>query len=240
MKKILISVLLTIAVFPLACSKGTDNNGTDKTFQETWFPMEVGMRWTYVGGYPFDTSTTTAIAETTINSVNGVICLSSSRHDSIKGISYLFADQDSAWSIGYYHTLNTFLRFPFVEGDWVLLGVDKLNIDEYGDTVDGDFYYYIAYQDSVTVPAGTFDPCWRIEDTYVYYSYHGTADTSLERTRWYGEDAGIIKMSYPYEVNIKELLSFETNVDVDTLWPLPEDTTRARPRKFDIMGRIIR
>jgi len=200
MKRLLISLIPTIiilSIFVVACDKKGEGGG------EEFYPTPDGATWTYsislTGDYLSDSENsnfgllniisnyaTTQQSQTTMR-INGtdqhqtagtVDILEASVDDSpFIIVYYIFIDENEG---RWYYALDDdthwlLLKFPLTSGKtW--------DFDLYGSTVTAK----IIGEESVTVPAGTFKNCIKIE-----YSQEGIVGDRI----WFSADVGMVRIN---------------------------------------------
>lgn len=195
--------LLPLVVFIVSCNG--EHDGTD------YLPLAVGNQWTYAMTYRMitidtlqvtGTSTTEITSDTALNNNLEVLeQVTTTTWDSLLPNSvdttyllltddYLFIYDDLADT-----DPDTSLVLPFGAGNaWVV----------YADTTD-TLSAEVLGQETVTVPAGSYNSCWNVEYT------------SLGQTQndWFAQDVGIVKNLMVIDQQtiviefLKELVSFD-------------------------------
>ncbi len=223
-------IAFTLCLLFIACESEDDDNPPDATFQEQWFPMEIGYRWTVQTQYWDSTlyiATRTVVAESTID---GYTCYAV-RYDyppeyHEPEFDWWHVFEDSV----YWPTKQYSYDFPFEENGWQ----HHYSIVGWSPdvTIVYNHYWKTTSGHSIEVIAGYFDNCWITEEVVVSHnSSNDEIDTSYntERIYYLARDIGWIKGPD------FELISFETDIDVSDLWPLPEGRNRPR-QELSITG----
>jgi len=228
-------IALMLCLLFVACDSEDDDNPPTATFQEQWFPMEIGYRWTEQETNWDSTTiimTRTVVAETTID---GYPCYAMrydyppEYHEPEFDWWHVFED-----SI-YWPTWQYSYDFPFEKGNWQY----RISLCAFDSTLTVittqlDYYWVMTSGHSVDVIAGQFDNCWMTEDVSVSHDLIADeVDTSynMDRSYYLARDIGWVKGPD------FELISFETGIDVSDLWPMPEGQKRPRP-ELTITGHL--
>jgi hypothetical protein len=225
-------IAFTLCLFFVACDSEDDDNPPEATFQEQWFPMEIGYRWTEQTQYWDSTlyiATRTVVAESTID---GYTCYAV-RYDyppeyHEPEFDWWHVFEDSV----YWPTRQYSYDFPFEENEWQHLYSIAAFDTTFTVIIHIDYYWVTTSGHSVEVIAGQFDNCWMIEDVSVSHDLvTDEIDTSYhaERSYYLARNIGWVK-GYDFE-----LISFETDIDVSDLWPMPEGRNRPR-QELSITG----
>ncbi|MGC9314513.1 MAG: hypothetical protein ACP5G4_02660 [bacterium] len=233
-----------IAIVFFACDKGTDSNEPRiKTFQETWFPVEVGYRWTD-SLYHMAIGTKTVVNDTSINGHSAFAVRYDYTDDYAEThIVFWFVNSDSAWLMVPEDSTRPqsqwrVASFPFIAGIWseTPWAVSAWT-DEEGDTIGEVQHFGVPYgQEEIEVPAGLFEDSWRVDLKMILIDSLGIIDTSdFFTSDYFGKNVGWIKIQ---EQTI--LMSFETDVDVDTLWPLPDVRSSGERRRYNRLGYVVK
>ncbi|MEO0206810.1 MAG: hypothetical protein ABIL22_09090 [candidate division WOR-3 bacterium] len=178
MKKLL--VLVPVVLFLISCGGG----------EKDYWPIAVGNVWNYQTIATITTPDTTmtdsstmkieVTRETTLDNNTAVFEIVSSGEDYADTSYWQKTDNYFFWYDNKAETEpDTILTLPIEEGDSWTVHKDS----SYTETIR------ITGKESVTVPAGTYDDCWKAMDIYTY----GTmAETSYI---WLAPDVGWIKMT---------------------------------------------
>lgn len=241
-------IIALVAVAFWGCGNDDDGdgngNGDTKTFQQIWYPFEIGHQWKYEY-QPLDTTTVylteTVIGDTIIDSGKLFI----KRNDYTGGytgtdVFYWRVDSEAVWLLWELESDTVhFCSFPFVENEW-----------QFTDTFDctdtlGIIIGYMtvwnvpSYGHSVNVPAGNYDNCWLLYPAWVTYdTIEGTVDTiSVDDPNagfYFAQNIGNISSG----VNMYNLVSFETGVNVDTLSHFHGESGKQK-FEYDRLGHLI-
>ena len=231
-------LVLAIIILSLFVGCSPDDKDDSPTFQEIWYPMEVGHQWKYSSSSTDTTIiiVTTIVGEIELNGTRFFINRNDFPNSSYESYAlYLHVDKSGAWFLFSTDTIQI-CKFPFVDDKWLLLHSHEYRNSE--DEFIGrreDFVYTTAHH-SVEVPAGLIEDCWKFRRASIIYdSMSIVVDTSMsdDPGTYLANDVGMVRYNYD-----NYLVSFETDVDVDSLYILPESDAKSS-REYDRLGRVI-